>query len=134
MAALILSPHIATANVATNSPSLPKCRIPDYEQSARGKLSSHDSRGKQLHLETSTPPTRTVMADTNNVDDFHSTTPLDLLLNAISGSEDYAYPRTDNVLEETQDTVEGGEESEQLSLGGLLEASRFPVGLIVSTT
>jgi len=54
-----------------------------------------------------------------------SSTPLDLLLNAISGSNEYRYPVEGGENNEGRDGA--GEDNAQLSLGGLLEASRASV-------
>lgn len=62
--------------------------------------------------------------------EYHESTPLDLLLNAISGSDDYHYPRQDG----HQDGEGSGDENldPQLSLGGFMEASRAAVRSVLA--
>jgi hypothetical protein len=64
------------------------------------------------------------MAEDNQPEDYHSSTPLDLLLNAISGSGDYHYPTQDEQAIEDHD---GENDEPQFSLRGLLAASRAGV-------
>lgn len=71
--------------------------------------------------------TRENMAEQNSTEGYYPSTPLDLLLNVISGSDGHGYP-SENVEREGVVHSEG-EVDPQLSLSGLLESSRPTVRL-----
>ena len=75
----------------------------------------------------------TTMAHVLDDTDAHSTTPLDLLLNAISGSSaHYPYP-DDGPQEDGQEDGQEGLEGEQIALGGLFarEVRNEMVGRVI---